>query len=49
MPSKRRNDKKHWLLEHRKERYNAAIQKFIDGKVPQSYVQERYQKLKEIL
>jgi hypothetical protein len=48
MPSKRRKEKVHWLIEHRKERYYSAIQNFIDGKVPQTYVDERYRKLKEI-
>lgn len=28
--------------------YNLAIQKYIDGEVPQAYVQERYEKLKEV-
>ena len=40
--------KKKWLIEHRKERYQNAMQLFIDGKVPQTYVDERYKKLKEI-
>jgi len=40
--------KKKLLIEHREERYNSAIQKLIDGKVPPSYVAERYEKLKAV-
>jgi hypothetical protein len=40
--------KKKRLIEHRKERYNHAIQRYIDGEVPYSYVEERWNKLKEI-
>lgn len=40
--------KKRSLIEHRKERYNDAMQKYIDGKVPYRYVEERFRKLKEV-
>lgn len=33
---------------HRKQQYERAMQLFIDGKVPRSYVEERYKKWKEV-
>ena len=46
---------KQWVKEHRLERYYSAIQKRIDYvvgnsdiEIPQSYVDERFKKLKEI-
>ena len=46
---------KQWVKEHRIERYCSAMQKRIDYvvgnsdiEIPQSYVDERYKKLKEI-
>ena len=37
-----------WLINHRRMMYQLAMQKYIDGKVPYSYVEERWQKLKEV-
>ena len=41
--------KKQRIIEHRKERYNHAMQKYIDGLVPYSYVVERWDKYKEAI
>ena len=40
--------KKILIVQHRRERYHAAIQKYIDGKVPYTYVEERWKKLQEV-
>ena len=40
--------KKMMVKKHREERYHTAMQKYIDGKVPYSYVEERWKKLQEV-
>jgi len=46
--TKRQTDKLKLAKEHRRLQYQVAMQKFIDGEVPQEYVTERWQKLKAI-
>lgn len=36
------------VIAHRKRMYQEAFHKYLDGKVPIEYVQERLQKLKEV-
>ena len=47
--SKHRKEKHIWLIEHRKTMYQEALQKYIDGLVPYTYVQEMLRKLREVI
>ena len=47
--SKKNKEKHIWLIKHRKTMYQEALQKYIDGKCTYEYVQERLNKLKEVI
>lgn len=47
MSNVRRRQKRQLCIQHRRERYNHAIQKVIDGEADPNYATLRYEKLRE--
>lgn len=48
MNTSKKRRKKTQLIHHRKEQYNHAIQKVIDGKAEPNYATKRWNKLRDV-
>lgn len=48
MNTAKRKRKKTQVIHHRKEQYNHAIQKVIDGRADPAYATKRWKKLREV-